>query len=142
MQKIFAGQPVSEEEWEALRRRLDAPKNYFSEVSLRKAFEQPTGSLTDFIRAALGVFKFPSREERIERVFDAWVTQHSSSLNPGQATMLRLLKQRVLTGDTIELRIFSQPPFSIYGGRARMEQLFGKDGFAQVVEELNTLLAA
>lgn len=142
VQKIFAGQPVSEEEWEALRRRLDAPKNYFSETSLRKAFEQPTGSLTDFIRAALGVFKFPSREERIERVFDAWVTQHSNSLNPGQATMLRLLKQRVLTGDPVELRIFSQPPFSIYGGRARMEQLFGKDGLAQVVEELNTLLAA
>ena len=78
----------------------------------------------------------------IERAFDAWVTQHSNSLNPGQATMLRLLKQRVLTGDTIELRIFSQPPFSIYGGRARMEQLFGKDGLTQVVEELNTLLAA
>ena len=56
--------------------------------------------------------------------------------------MLRLLKQRVLAGDTIELRIFSQPPFSIYGGRARMEQLFGKDGLNQVVEELNTLLAA
>lgn len=142
VQKIFAGQPISEEEWEALRRRLDAPKNYFSEVSLRKAFEQPTGSLTDFIRAALGVFKFPTREQRIERVFDAWVAQHSNSLNPAQATMLRLLKQRVLTGDAVELRIFSQPPFSIYGGRARMEQLFGKDGLAQVVEELNTLLAA
>ena len=119
-----------------------AETNYFSEVSLRKAFEQPTGSLTDFIRAALGAFKFPTREERIESAFSAWVTQHSSSLDPAQATMLRLLKQRVLTGDTVELRIFSQPPFSIYGGRARMEQLFGKDGLAQVVDELNTLLAA
>lgn len=142
VQKIFAGQPVTEEEWEALRRRLDAPANYFSEASLRKAFDQPTGSLTDFIRAALGGFKFPTREERIERVFTAWVTQHSTSLKPEQASMLRLLKQRVLAGDTIELRIFSQPPFSIYGGRARMEQLFGKDGLSQVVEELNTLLAA
>ena len=142
VQKIFAGQPVSEEEWEALRLRLDAPKNYFSEASLRKAFEQPTGSLTDFIRAALGAFKFPTREQRIESAFRAWVTQHSSSLDPAQATMLRLLQQRVLTGDKVELRIFSQPPFSIYGGRARMEQLFGKDGLAQVVDELNTLLAA
>lgn len=142
VQKIFAGQPICEEEWEALRRRLDAPKNFFSEASLRKAFEQPTGSLTDFIRAALGAFKFPTREERIERIFDVWVAEHSASLRPEQATMLRLLKQRVLAGDTIELRIFSQPPFSIYGGRARMEQLFGKDGLNQVVEELNTLLAA
>jgi type I restriction enzyme R subunit len=142
VQKILAGQPVSEEEWEALRRRLDAPKNYFSEPSLRKAFEQPTGSLTDFIRAALGAFKFPTHEMRIERAFDTWVAEHSASLKPEQAIMLRLLKQRVLAGDSIEPRIFSLPPFSIYGGRARMEQLFGKDGLNQVIEELNLLLAA
>lgn len=142
VQKILAGKPVSEDEWEELRHRLNAPKNYFTETSLRKAFQQPTGSLTDFIRAAFGIFKFPTREERIDNAFNAWVAQHSASLKPEQAIMLRLLKQRVLAGDKIELRTFSQPPFSIYGGRARMEQLFGRDGLAQVVEELNTLLAA
>ncbi|HOW80364.1 MAG TPA: DEAD/DEAH box helicase family protein [Verrucomicrobiota bacterium] len=142
VQKIFAGEPVTEEEWEALARRLNAPRNYFTEASLRKAFVQPTGSLSDFIRVALGAQHFPSREERITQVFDTWVAEHSASLKPEQATMLRLLKQRVLTGDKVELRAFSQPPFSIYGGRARMEQLFGKDGLNQVVEELNALLAA
>jgi type I restriction enzyme R subunit len=142
VQKIFAGSAVTEEEWEGLARRLNAPRNYFTEASLRKAFEQPSGSLSDFIRAALGAYRFPNREERIAQIFDTWVAEHSASLKPEQATMLRLLKQRVLTGDKIEMRIFSQPPFSIYGGRARMEQLFGKEGLNQVVEELNTLLAA
>lgn len=142
VQRIFARQPVSEQEWEELARRLNAPRNYFTEPSLRKAFEQPTGSLTDFILAALGAYRFPTREERISHVFDTWVAEHSASLKPEQATMLRLLKQRVLTGDTIELKTFSQPPFSIYSGRARMEKLFGKDGLNQVVDELNALLAA
>ena len=142
VQKIFARQPVTEEEWEALARRLNAPRHYFTEASLRKAFEQPTGSLSDFIRVALGAQCFPTREERITHVFNTWVAEHSTSLKPEQATMLRLLKRRVLTGDKVELRIFSQPPFSIYGGRARMEQLFGKEGLNQVVEELNALLAA
>ena len=142
VQKIFSGSAISENEWESLRRQLDAPTHYFSEQNLRKAFEQPTGSLTDFIRAAYGAFIFPTWEERIERVFNTWVTEHSSSLKPEQARMLRLLKQRVLAGDSIEPRIFSQPPFSIYGGRARMEQLFGKNGLSQVIEELNLLLAA
>jgi type I restriction enzyme R subunit len=56
--------------------------------------------------------------------------------------MLRLLKSRVLAGEQIEMKVFSQPPFSLWGGRVRMEQLFGKDGLAAIVDELNTLLAA
>jgi type I restriction enzyme R subunit len=142
VQRVFAGEPVSEEEWEALARRLNAPRHYFTEASLRQAFEQPTGSLSDFIRVALGQYRFPTREERIEHAFDTWVAEHSASIKPEQATMLRLLKQRVLAGDKIELRLFSQPPFSIYGGRARMKQLFGKEGLSQVVDELNILIAA
>ena len=56
--------------------------------------------------------------------------------------MLRLLQARVLTGDKIEMRLFSQPPFSLWGGRARMERLFGREGLTKIVEELNGLLAA
>jgi type I restriction enzyme R subunit len=142
VRKIFAGEDLTDEEWEALARRLNSPEYYFDEKALRKAFEQPTGSLSDFIRAALGLYKFPTREERIERAFDAWVAEHSKSIRPEQAQMLRLLKNRVLAGDQIEMRLFSQPPFSLWGGRVRMEQLFGKEGLAKIVDELNVLLAA
>ncbi len=142
IQKIFSGDDLKEEEWEALSRRLNSPEYYFEEKSLRKAFEQPTGSLSDFIRSALGLHKFPTREERIEHAFNTWVVEHSNSLKPEQARMLRLLEARVLSGDKIEMRLFSQPPFSLWGGRVRMEQLFGKEGLARIVEELNALLAA
>lgn len=142
VQKIFAGEELTEAEWEALGRKLDSPEFYFTEKNLRRAFEQPTGSLSDFIRAALGAFRFPTREERIGKVFNSWVAEHSDSLIPEQAQMLRLLQARVLAGDKIEMRLFSQPPFSLWGGRVRMERLFGKDGLIQIVEELNTLLAA
>lgn len=142
VQRIFAGEPVTEEEWEDLARRLNSPEFYFDEAALKKAFDQPTGSLSDFIRAALGLFKFPTRDERIERAFNTWLAEHSSDMNPEKAQMLRLLKSRVLTGEEIEMRVFSQPPFSLWGGRVRMEQLFGKDGLASIVDELNTLLAA
>jgi type I restriction enzyme R subunit len=142
VQKIFAGEELSEEEWEALGRRLDSPEFFFNEKTLRRAFEQPTGSLSDFIRAALGAFRFPTREERVKKVFHTWVVEHSDGLHPEQAQMLRLLEARVLAGDKIEMRLFSQPPFSLWGGRARMENLFGKDELLKIVEELNTLLAA
>ena len=142
VQKIFSGRELTEQQWESLARRLNSPEYYFDEKALRKAFEQPTGSLTDFIRAALGQYKFPTRKERIINVFNSWVAEHSNSIKPEQAQMLRLLQSRVLAGDTIEMRMFSQPPFSLWGGRIRMEQLFGRDNLARLVEELNTLLAA
>ncbi|MDI7259568.1 MAG: DEAD/DEAH box helicase family protein [Thermodesulfobacteriota bacterium] len=142
VEKIFGGEDLSPEEWENLARRLNSPKYYFDENSLRRAFEQPTGSLSDFIRAALGLFRFPTREERIERAFNSWVAEHSSSINPGQAQMLRLLKARVAAGEAITLRLFSLPPFSLWGGLVRMEQLFGKECLVQMVDELNNLLAA
>jgi type I restriction enzyme R subunit len=142
VQKIFAGNELTEQEWEALARRLNSPEYYFDEKTLRKAFEQPTGSLTDFIRAALGQYKFPTRVERIKNIFNTWVAEHSDSIKPEQAQMLRLLQSRVLAGDTVEMRMFSQPPFSLWGGRVRMEQLFGKENLIRIVEELNTLLVA
>lgn len=142
VEKIFSGEELTDEEWEALARRLNSPRHYFNEKSLRRAFEQPTGSLTDFIRVALGLDRFLTREERIEKAFNAWVSEHSSSINPAQAQMLRLLKARVLTGEEITMRLFSQPPFSLWGGLIRMEQLFGKEQLLKMVDELNILLVA
>ncbi len=142
VEKIFRGEELSDEEWEALARRLNSPKHYFNEETLRRAFEQPTGSLTDFIRVALGLDRFLTREERIEKAFNTWVSEHSSSINPAQAQMLRLLKARVMTGEEITMRLFSQPPFSLWGGLTRMEQLFGKEQLLAMVDELNALLVA
>ncbi len=142
VEKIFRGEELTDAEWEALARRLNSPRHYFNEETLRRAFEQPTGSLTDFIRVALGLDRFLTREERIEKAFNAWVSEHSSSINPAQAQMLRLLKARVMTGEEITIRLFSQPPFSLWGGLTRMEQLFGKEQLLEMVDELNILLAA
>lgn len=142
VEKIFAGEELTDAEWENLARRLNSPKHYFSEDTLRQAFEQPTGSLTDFIRVTLGLDRFLTREERVEKVFNAWVTEHSSDIKPAQAQMLRLLRARVMVGEEITMRLFSQPPFSLWGGLTRMEQLFGKEQLLQMVDELNALLVA
>jgi type I restriction enzyme R subunit len=142
VEKIFRGEELTDREWEELARRLNSPEYYFNEEALRRAFEQPTGSLSDFIRVALGLGRFLTWEERIAKAFNTWVAEHSSSINPAQAQMLRLLKARVMTGEEITMRLFSLPPFSLWGGLTRMEQLFGKEQLLQMVDELNTLLAA
>ena len=142
IEKIFRGEELTDQEWEELASRLNSPKYYFNEETLRRALEQPTGSLSDFIRVALGLDRFMTREELIERAFNTWVAEHSNSIKPAQAQMLRLLKARVMTGEEITIRLFSQPPFSLWGGLTRMEQLFGKEKLLRMVDELNVLLAA
>lgn len=148
VQRIIGGESVADDEWEQLARELNSPEFYFDEPVLRKAFDQPSGSLTDFIRAALGLFKFPSREERIERAFTAWVAEHSSSINPDQGRMLHLLRNVVVAAARetkhvrIEPDIFGSAPFSLLGGRNKIESLFGKERLATIMEELNDLIAA
>lgn len=148
VQKVLAGEPLDDAEWEDLARKLNSPEFYFDEASLREAFEQPTGSLTDFIRAALGLYEFPTREERIERAFNAWVAEHSNSINPDQARMLRLLRNVVLatareaTYKALDAAIFSRAPFTLLGGRTRMESIFGRERLAAIVDELKQLIAA
>ncbi|MBI4524129.1 MAG: DEAD/DEAH box helicase family protein [Deltaproteobacteria bacterium] len=148
VQKILAGEELSQEEWEILGHKLNAPEFWFDEPALRKAFEQPTGSLSDFIRAALGLYQFPTREQRIERAFNVWVAEHSESINPDQARMLRLLRNVVLATvrETkyvlLDPAIFSRPPFTFQGGRPRAEALFGRDRLAAIMEELNNLIKA
>jgi type I restriction enzyme R subunit len=148
VRKVLAGEEITEQEWEELATKLNAPEWWFEEAALRKAFDQPTGSLTDFIRAALGLFKFPTREQRIERAFNTWVAEHSNSISPEQARMLSLLRNVVMAAsretkyDKLDPTIFSNPPFTLLGGRARAESLFGRDKLASIMEELRQLIAS
>ena len=100
------------------------------------------------IRAALGLYQFPTREQRVERAFTAWVAEHSNSINPDQARMLHLLHNVVLASvretkyTTIDTAIFSRAPFTLLGGRTRMESIFGREQLSSILQELNTLISA
>jgi type I restriction enzyme R subunit len=133
---IAEGGDVSEAELERLAARLNSPEYWFNEKSLREAHDQPIGSLTDFVRAALGMYRFPTREERIERNFEAWVA--ARSLNPEQARMLRMLRNRYLAGEHVDVALFNRDAtFRQIGGRRKMEQLFGEAGLRTILDDLN-----
>jgi len=137
IRSIAQGGDVSEADLERLAARLNSPEFWFTENSLRKAYGEPIGTLFDFVRAALGQHRFPTREERIKQSFQAWVA--ARSLGPEQARMLRLLRNRYLAGETIDVAVFNRDPtFRDVGGRRRLESLFGVEGLRQIVDELNT----
>ena len=136
IQSIAEGGEVSDDELQRLNARLNAPEFWFNENTLRQAYGQDVGSLFDFIRAALGRYRFPTRQERVESNFQAWV--QSRSLHPDQAKMLRLLRNRFLAGEMIDITVFNRDTtFRQIGGRRKMEQLFGESGLRTILEELN-----
>lgn len=133
--KIRAGESLTEQEEEQLAHRLNQPQRYFNEDNLRRAYRNPGGNLVDFIRAALGMLKLKSREERVEENFRAWLV--AKNLTPEQAQYLALLKNRGLVKGKVTLDDLFSPPLSILNAANIGIELFGEQGLRNVMDEIN-----
>lgn len=133
--KVKAGESLTEQEEDQLAQRLNQPQRYFNEDNLRRAYRNPGGNLVDFIRAALGMLKIKSREERVEENFRAWLV--AKNLTPEQAQYLALLKNRGLVKGKVSLDDLFVPPLSILNAANIGIELFGEQGLRNVMDEIN-----
>lgn len=133
--KVKAGDALTEDEEAQLAQRLNQPQRYFNEDNLRRAYRNPGGNLVDFIRAALGMLKIKSREERVEDNFRAWLI--AKNLTPEQAQYLALLKNRGLVKGKVSLDDLFAPPLSILNAANIGIELFGEQGLRNVMDEIN-----
>lgn len=132
--KVKRQQDISDEEAKELAQVLNHPEYFFNENNLRRAYDQPTGNVVDFVKVALGLHKFPTKEERIGKTFDAWIIQKNFA--PEQAKVLRMLKNQFLAGSKADISDFNRPPIAQYGGLQYAVKTFGEDGLKQVVDDL------
>ncbi|MBM3890521.1 MAG: restriction endonuclease subunit R, partial [Verrucomicrobia bacterium] len=140
--KVQRGELPTEEELDQLAAALGGPKNFFNETNLREAFGQPDASLLDFVRVALGLHKFPTPQERVEKKFDAWLIQHNCP--PEEARVWRMLKNQMLAQTyppaQLDPSVFNQlPPLKGWGGLRKAEKLFGSR-LAALLDELKDVL--
>jgi type I restriction enzyme R subunit len=137
--KIEDGEMPSDEELDQLAAALGGPEKFFNEANLREAFGQPDASLLDFIRAALGQYQFPSRAQRVDQRFEAWLIQHN--FDPEQARVWRMLKNQVIASAyspaRLDLSVFNHlPPLKGWGGLRRATRLFGEKHLERLLKEL------
>ncbi len=133
--KVKSGEALSEQEETILAQRLNLPQRYFNEDNLRRAYRNPGGNLVDFIRAALGMLKIKSREERVDENFRAWLV--AKNLTPEQAQYLALLKNRGLVKGKVSLDDLFAPPLSILNAAGVGIELFGEQGLKAMMDEIN-----
>jgi type I restriction enzyme R subunit len=135
LRKVRDGEPLSEAEERELAERLNTPTMYFNEENLRRAYKSPSGSLVDFVRAALGLTKVQSREERVNESFAAWLI--AKGFEPEQANYLTLLKHRGVVRGRVAVDDLFEPPLSLQDAGNKGVELFGEDGLRVIVSELN-----
>ncbi len=136
VQKILSDKEVEQEELDKLAVQLNKPDDYFNEDNLKEAYEQPTGSLADFIKAALGKYAFPTKKERINKNFDSWLRQKDFTIE--QIMLLSQLKNRFVVGDNqISADDFNKPPLREQGGIQKAVSIFGEQNLRNALDELN-----
>ncbi|MCB9365898.1 MAG: DEAD/DEAH box helicase family protein [Calditrichaeota bacterium] len=135
LQKVRDGIDLSDGEEQILSERLNRPEHYFNEDNLRRAYQNPGGTLVDFIRAALGLAKVKSREEELTENFQAWLV--AKSLTPQQAQYLSLIKNRGIAKGKIDINDLFQPPLSILNAAGLGVELFGERGLKQIIQDMN-----
>ncbi|MDA2928160.1 restriction endonuclease subunit R, partial [Acidobacteria bacterium AH-259-G07] len=135
LQKVKTDQQLSEDEEQELSERLNRERYYFNEDNLRRAYQNPGGTLIDFIKAALGKVKIKSKEEQIEETFRAWLV--TQSLTVEQAQYLSLLKNRGIIKGRVKLEDLFEPPLSILNAAGKGVELFGQQGLKEIVDDMN-----
>lgn len=135
LRKVRDQEELEPDEEEELARRLNRPERYFNEDNLRRAYRDPSGTLVDFIRAALGTLRIKSREEKLEESFRAWLISHSFTTT--QAEYLHLLKNRGIATGRVRIEDLFEPPLSILNVAGKGVALFGEQGLRDVVDDLN-----
>ena len=67
LRKVRDDEGLDPDEEDELARRLNRPERYFNEKNLRRAYRDPGGTLSEFIRAALGRLRIRSGRRRSRR---------------------------------------------------------------------------
>lgn len=135
--KLKQGESLNDAELERISNTLNQADLFVTEDTLRKAFEAPAASLSDFLRHVLCQdAHLPNREQRINEAFDAFITEHGY-LRANQLNFLRAVKAAVLRHGRITRATLSEPPLSRVG---RVDTLFPPQDIDELVNLTSQLL--
>ncbi|MBK1883787.1 DEAD/DEAH box helicase family protein [Luteolibacter pohnpeiensis] len=112
LQKIRDGQPVTEEEAEALATQLHDEHPHITLQLLRRVYHHQKAPFIRFIRHIIGIEVLESFPDTVSRSIDQFITEHPT-LTSHQLQFLGLLRDFLIERGDIEKRDLIQSPFTI-----------------------------
>jgi type I restriction enzyme R subunit len=82
---------------------------------LQKAYDQSKGTLVQFIKNILGLYKFPDPEARIRDVFQTYIIENNKQYNADQLHFIRTIQTVFTRKKHIEYVELFEAPFTNFG---------------------------
>jgi type I restriction enzyme R subunit len=130
--KIKKDEVLTEEDLKNLETTLNGPDLYITEEVLQKAFKQGEGTLVQFIKNVLGMYKFPTPKAKIEDAFKTFMVE-KNYLNADQVNFLRTIQTVFMKKHHIEYSDLFEPPFTNFGVTAPIP-LFQDEDLKEVIQ--------
>lgn len=124
IRKIKKDQLITEKDLLELEKALNSPELYINEEALQKIYRKKRGSLVQFIKHIIGLYKFPDPKKRIEEAFKAYAVE-KNYLSSDQVNFIRTLQTVFASKQHIGMRDFYEPPFINLGSNVPVP-LFNK----------------
>ncbi|MCD4760007.1 type I restriction endonuclease subunit R, partial [archaeon] len=114
MKKIKNNQILTENDLKKLEKTLNAPQLYVTENTLKKVYEEHDGTMVEFMKKILGLYKFPDAKQKINEAFKTFIVELDKKVhfNANQINFLRSLHSVFATKHHIAYRDFFEPPFT------------------------------
>jgi type I restriction enzyme, R subunit len=138
--KIKQDIPVSDKDIMDLEETLNSPELYINEDNLRKTYSRSYGTLLQFVKSILGMYKFPEPEEIINESFNTYVVERNNrnSLTAEQIRFLRTVKNVFAKKKQIEYEDLFEPPFTQFGTDAAT-RLFSEEEIKEIIGVFNSI---
>lgn len=111
LQKIKAGQKVSEAEAEELANLLHDEHPHITEELLKRVYQNRRAKFIQFIRHILGLEVLETFPDTVTKAFEQFIHSHTN-LSSRQLDFLNLLKEFILEKERVEKRDLIESPFT------------------------------
>ena len=112
LQKIKAGEEITEEEAQELATLLHDEHPHITEDLLKNVYKNRKAKFIQFIRHILGLETLESFPDTVTRAFEQFILSHTN-LSSRQLDFLSLLKEFILEKETVHKRDLIESPFTI-----------------------------
>jgi len=118
--KIKRDELLDESDLRKLEEALNSPELFITEDILQKVYSQNKGTLVQFIKTILGLYKFPDPEIRIRDAFNTYIIENNKHYSADQLNFMRTLQTVFSKKKHIVYAELFEAPFTNFGVNAPM----------------------